>query len=68
VFSARVIAKLEPGGDQFSLLSVMRALRGHGIVTALLHCGWATSAGIELARRHGAEPEIWGAGAHARPA
>jgi len=58
---ARVIAKLEPGGAQLSMLRVMRELRGHGIDSAL-HCGWATPAGIELARRHGVEPEVWGEG------
>jgi hypothetical protein len=41
------------------MLRVMRELRGHEIAS-VLHCGWATPAGIELARRHGAEPEIWG--------
>jgi glycosyl transferase family 4 len=61
VFVARVIAKLEPGGAQLSMLRVMRELRGHG-VASVLHCGWATAAGIELARRHGAEPEVWGEG------
>jgi glycosyltransferase involved in cell wall biosynthesis len=61
VFVARVIAKLEPGGAQLSMLRVMAELRGRGIASALL-CGWATPAGIELARRHGAEPEIWGDG------
>ena len=58
---ARVIAKLEPGGAQLSMLRVMRELRGHGITSALL-CGWATPAGIELARQHGVEPEVWGDG------
>lgn len=58
---ARVIAKLEPGGAQLSMLRVMRELSGHGIASTL-HCGWATPAGIELARRHGAEPEVWGDG------
>ena len=61
MFVARVIAKLEPGGAQLSMLRVMRELRGHGIASSL-YCGWATPAGIELARRHGAEPEIWGEG------
>jgi glycosyltransferase involved in cell wall biosynthesis len=58
---ARVIAKLEPGGAQLSMLRVMAELRGRGIASALL-CGWASPAGIELARRHGAEPEVWGDG------
>jgi glycosyltransferase involved in cell wall biosynthesis len=61
VFVARVIAKLEPGGAQLSMLRVIRELRGHGIASAL-HCGWATPAGIELAREHGVEAEIWGEG------
>jgi hypothetical protein len=43
------------------MLRVMRELRGHRSAS-VLHCGWATPAGIELARRHGAEPEIWGDG------
>jgi hypothetical protein len=50
VFVARVIAKLEPGGAQLSTLRVMRELGGHGIAS-VLYCGWATPAGIELARR-----------------
>jgi glycosyltransferase involved in cell wall biosynthesis len=58
---ARVIAKLEPGGAQLSMLRVMRELRGNGI-TSTLYCGWATAAGIELARGHGAEPQVWGEG------
>ena len=61
VLVARVIAKLEPGGAQLSMLRVMRELRGHGIVSVLF-CGWATAAGIDLARRYGAEPEVWGEG------
>ena len=61
MFVARVIAKLEPGGAQLSMLRVMRELRGHEIAS-VLHCGRATPAGIELARRYGAEPEIWGEG------
>ena len=61
VLVARVIAKLEPGGAQLSMLRVMRELRGHGIVSVLL-CGWATPAGIDLARGCGVEPEVWGEG------
>jgi glycosyltransferase involved in cell wall biosynthesis len=61
VLVARVIAKLEPGGAQLSMLRVMRELGGRGIAS-VLYCGWATPAGIELARRYGAEPEIWGEG------
>lgn len=58
---ARVIAKLDPGGAQLSMLRVMRELRRLGIAS-VLYCGWATPAGIELAREYGAEPEIWGEG------
>jgi glycosyltransferase involved in cell wall biosynthesis len=61
VLVARVIAKLEPGGAQLSMLRVMQVLRGRGIAS-VLYCGWATSPGIELARQYGAEPEIWGEG------
>jgi glycosyltransferase involved in cell wall biosynthesis len=61
VLVARVIAKLEPGGAQLSMLRVMRELRGRGIVS-VLYCGWATPAGIELARGCGVEPEVWGQG------
>jgi glycosyltransferase involved in cell wall biosynthesis len=61
VLVVRVIAKLAPGGAQLSMLRVMHELRGHGIESALC-CGWATPAGIELARSHGAEPEVWGEG------
>jgi ribosomal protein S18 acetylase RimI-like enzyme len=42
VFVARVIAKLEPGGAQLSMLRVMRELRGHGIASAL-HSGRSTA-------------------------
>src|SRR5262249_21184261 len=58
---ARLIAKLEPGGAQLSVLRVVRELRGRGIDTAL-YAGWATEAGIELAREHGEEPVVWGCG------
>jgi glycosyltransferase involved in cell wall biosynthesis len=61
VFVLRVIAKLEPGGAQLSMLRVLRELRGHGIESEVC-CGWATPAGIELARSHGVEPEVWGEG------
>jgi glycosyltransferase involved in cell wall biosynthesis len=61
VITARVIAKLEPGGAQLSMLRVVRELRESGIESELL-CGWASPEGIELARRHGVEPEIWGDG------
>jgi hypothetical protein len=39
VFVARVIAKLEPGGAQ---LSMLRELPGHGIASAL-HSGRSTA-------------------------
>jgi glycosyltransferase involved in cell wall biosynthesis len=55
------MAKLEPGGAQLSMLRVMAELRGRGIRSKLL-CGWATEDGLELARQHGVEPEVWGGG------
>lgn len=58
---ARVIAKLEPGGAQLSLLRVARALAGRGHETRLL-VGFASEAGVELARAHGLEPELMRAG------
>ena len=61
VLVARVIAKLEPGGAQLSMLRVMRELGRRGIVSVLF-CGWATPAGVELARGCGVEPEVWGEG------
>jgi glycosyltransferase involved in cell wall biosynthesis len=57
----RVIAKLEPGGAQLSLLRVARELRAHGVETRLL-AGWATPEGVALARDHGFEPEVWNEG------
>lgn len=56
----RVIAKLEPGGAQLSLLRVARALAERGHETRLL-VGFASEAGVELARAHGLEPELMGA-------
>jgi hypothetical protein len=61
VLVARVIANPEPGGAQLSMLRVMREQRGHGLAS-VLYCGSATADRIELARRHGAEPEVWGRG------
>jgi len=62
VNTTRVMAKLEPGGAQLSMLRVMAELRGRGIASRLL-CGCASADGIELARGHGVEPEVWaGAG------
>jgi glycosyltransferase involved in cell wall biosynthesis len=55
------MAKLEPGGAQLSMLRVMAELRGRGVASELL-CGWASADGIELARRHGVEPVVWGDG------
>lgn len=57
---ARVIAKLEPGGAQLSLLRVARALAARGHRTRML-VGFATDAGVALARAHGLEPELMGA-------
>ena len=61
VNTARVMAKLEPGGAQLSMLRVMAELRGRGIRSDLL-CGWASADGLDLARRHGVEPKVWGGG------
>lgn len=55
----RVLAELEPGGAQLSLLRVSRALRSHGIETRLL-CGSSDQAGTTLAREHGLVPEVYG--------
>jgi glycosyltransferase involved in cell wall biosynthesis len=60
VLVARVLAKLEPGGAQLSLLRVARALAARGHRTRLL-VGFATEAGIALARAYGVEPELMGA-------
>lgn len=56
----RVVAKLELGGAQLSLLRLSEALAGRGHRTRLL-VGAATEAGIALARTHGIEPEVMGA-------
>ena len=55
----RVVAKLEPGGAQLSLLRVSRALRSRGIETRLL-CGSADTPGLAIARDHGLTPEVYG--------
>ena len=59
---ARVVAKLELGGAQLSLLRVARALAGRGHRTRLL-AGNATPAGVRLARAYGVEVEVMGSGA-----
>jgi glycosyltransferase involved in cell wall biosynthesis len=53
----RVLAKLEPGGAQLSLLRISRALHERGHRTRLL-VGFASRAGMDLARAHGVEPEV----------
>jgi glycosyltransferase involved in cell wall biosynthesis len=54
----RVLAKLEPGGAQLSVLRLSVALRAHGIETRLV-VGDACRAGVRLAREHGFEPECF---------
>jgi glycosyltransferase involved in cell wall biosynthesis len=61
VLVGRVVAKLEPGGAQLSLLRVARVLAGRGHRMRLL-AGIASPAGVEMARAHGVEPEVMGAG------
>ncbi len=56
---ARVVAKLDRGGAQLSLLRVARSLAGRGVRTRLL-AAHATPAGLALAREHGFEPEVDG--------
>ncbi|WP_445149627.1 glycosyltransferase [Baekduia sp. Peel2402] len=58
----RVLAKLEPGGAQLSLLRISRALAARGHQTRLL-VAFASDAGVDLARAHGIEPELMGASA-----
>ena len=50
----RAIGVLEPGGPQLSALRLSRALREHGIETAIV-AGDASPAGLDLARAHGFE-------------
>jgi glycosyltransferase involved in cell wall biosynthesis len=57
VLITRVLAKLEPGGAQLSLLRISRALAERGHRTRLL-VGFASGAGVDLARAHGVEPEL----------
>jgi glycosyltransferase involved in cell wall biosynthesis len=56
----RVLAKLEPGGAQLSVLRVVRALEVTGIASRLL-VGWASPDGLELAERMGVAVEVYGA-------
>ena len=56
---ARVVAKLELGGAQLSLLRVARALAARGHQTRLL-AGNATPAGVALARAYGFGVEVMG--------
>lgn len=56
----RILAKLELGGAQLSLLRLTRALAARGHRTRLL-VGFATDSGLALARAHGVEPELMGA-------
>jgi glycosyltransferase involved in cell wall biosynthesis len=58
---ARVVAKLELGGAQLSLLRIARALAERGHHTRLL-AGSATAQGIALVRSHGLEVEVMGSG------
>jgi glycosyltransferase involved in cell wall biosynthesis len=59
VNTVRVIAKLEPGGAQLSMLRVMAELGYRDIASQLL-CGWASPEGLELARQHGVDPQVYG--------
>ena len=59
MFFCRVLAKLELGGAQLSLLRTVQALAARGHRTRLL-VGSATDKGIALARVHGIEPEVMG--------
>jgi glycosyltransferase involved in cell wall biosynthesis len=59
VLVARVVAKLELGGAQLSLLRIARALAGRGHQTRLL-AGNATAEGVALASAHGLEVQVMG--------
>ncbi len=59
VLVARVVAKLELGGAQLSLLRIARALAARGHQTRLL-AGNATPEGVALARAYGFEVEVMG--------
>lgn len=54
-----MVAKLDRGGAQLSLLRVAQSLAPRGVVTRLL-AGHASPEGIALAREHGFEPEVFG--------
>jgi glycosyltransferase involved in cell wall biosynthesis len=56
---ARVVAKLDRGGAQLSLLRVAQSLAPRGVATRLL-AAHASPEGIALAREHGFEPEVFG--------
>jgi glycosyltransferase involved in cell wall biosynthesis len=58
VLVTRVIAKLDLGGAQLSMLRIMRELQPRGISSRLL-AGCATAAGIALARRFGFDCDTW---------
>jgi glycosyltransferase involved in cell wall biosynthesis len=62
VVVARVVAKLELGGAQLSLLRVASALAERGHQTRLF-AGNATPAGLRLARAHGIEAAVMGSAA-----
>ena len=62
----RIIGVLEPGGAQLSALRLSRALTALGIDASLLLSGDATEAGIDVARRYGAEIETFSLGEHRR--
>jgi glycosyltransferase involved in cell wall biosynthesis len=59
VLVARVVAKLELGGAQLSLLRIARALAARGHQTRLV-AGNATPEGVALAHAHGFQAEIMG--------
>jgi glycosyltransferase involved in cell wall biosynthesis len=59
VLITRVVSKLELGGAQLSLLRVAEELGRRGHQTRLL-AGSATQTGVDLARAHGFEAEVFG--------
>jgi glycosyltransferase involved in cell wall biosynthesis len=56
-----VLAKLEPGGAQLSVVRVVRALAASGIRSRVL-VGWASDGGLRLAERMGLAVEVYGEG------